>query len=117
MSGADQAAEELRELVREAHGAIKDMERLLRDIRQASREGTEQARTAAQEAAKAEMAKFQEHIQGQMDDAAADLNKAVDAARMHVVKQLTISEIEQIPGQGTRVKFAGNLFDAGEDSP
>ena len=34
---------ELRELIREAHGAIKDMERLLRDIRQAAREGAEQA--------------------------------------------------------------------------
>lgn len=116
MAGQD-AASELRELVREAHGAIKDMERLLRDIRQASRDGTEQARTAAQEAAKAEMTKFRDHIQAQMDDSARDLNRAVEAARLHVVKQLTITEVEQLPGSGSRVKFAGHLFDAGEDSP
>jgi F0F1-type ATP synthase membrane subunit b/b' len=114
---AGQAAEvaaELRELIREAHGAIKDMERLLRDIRQATRDGAEEARGAAQEAARAEMTRFQEHIQGQMDDAARDLNRAVEAARMQVVRQLTITEIEQIPGKGSVVKFAGNLFDAGE---
>ena len=109
---------ELRELIREAHGAIKDMERLLRDFRQAAREGAEQGRAAAQEAAKAEMDRFNEHLQGQMDAAAKDLNRAVEAARMHVVKQLTVSELESGPdGKGLRVKFAGNLFDAGQDSP
>jgi hypothetical protein len=117
VAASDRASEitELRELIREAHGAIKDMERLLRDFRQAGREGAEQGRTAAQEAAKAEMARFQEHIQGQMDEAARDLNRAVEAARMQVIKQLTVSELESGPdGKGLKVKFAGNLFDAGE---
>jgi phosphoenolpyruvate-protein kinase (PTS system EI component) len=118
VTAPDQASEiaELRGLIREAHGAIKDMERLLREIRQANREGAEQARAAAQQAAKEEMTRFQEHIQAQMDESARDLNRAVEAARTHVVRQLTVSEVESGPdGKGLRVKFAGNLFDAGED--
>ena len=42
------------------------------------------------------MDRFNEHLQGQMDG--KNLNRAVEAARMHVVKQLTVSELESGPG-------------------
>lgn len=105
---------ELRELIREAHAAIKDGRGLLKELRRESAGITEQARAAAQQAALEEMTRFQAHIQGEMDRTARDLNRAVEAARHQVVRQLTISSLEENPdGTGLRVKFAGNLFDAG----
>lgn len=106
--------EELRELIREAHGVIKDGTRLLREIRQASAATAEQARAAAHDAAVAEMAAFQVHIQRDMDRSARDLNRAVEAARVQVVKALTVKMLETGPdGTGIVATFGGNLFDDG----
>ena len=105
--------EDLRELLRETHGAIKDMERLLREMREAIRGGTAAARLAAHEAAVAEMGRFQEHVQRELDLSAKGLNKAVQRARSQIIDQLTVKHAESIPGGGTRITFAGNLFDDG----
>lgn len=105
---------ELRELIRQVHAAIKDGRGLLKELRR-ERDGIiESARAAAQQAAVTEMRRFEKHIQGEMDRAARDLNRAVDAARHQVVRQLTVSSLEENPdGPGLRVTFAGNLFDDG----
>lgn len=116
---ADALAEvdDLRELVREAHGAMKDLERLLRQVREAARDGANQAREAAEEAAIAVMKEFERHIQREADIMAHDLNRAVQAARNQIIDQLTVDYAEPMPGGGTRVKFKGNLFDDGGVQP
>ena len=107
---------ELRELIREGHGVIKDMTALLREFRRLAADGAEQSRAAARQAANAEIKRFSAHIQGEMDRQARELNKAVQAAREHVVKTLLVKSIEELPGGGLRASFTGSLFDDGGQS-
>lgn len=104
---------ELRELIREGHAVIKDMDRLKRDLREIVNSAALSARKQAQAAANEEMQRFQRHAQREMDRSARDLNRSVEAARGQIVKALTVESIEEIPGGGLRAKFRGNLFDDG----
>ena len=113
---AEQATAELRELIREAHAAIKDLTRVLREVRQAVRDGTAEARDTMAKAANDAIDEFTVHWQKQADQAAADLNRDLLAARAHLIKALTIKSMEGIPGErGIRVEFAGQLFDDGTE--
>ena len=108
---------ELRELIRQAHAAIKDGNQLLKELRAISAEGAERARTAAERAAVTEMQRFQAHIQAEMDRHASDLNRSVSAARLQVIKALTVKKIAERPdGKGLEVSFTGNLFNAGPET-
>lgn len=103
---------ELRGLIREGHGVIKDMNRLLREYRNAAADAAGQARQAAAEAASEEMTRASRHIQAEMNRHAKDLNRAVQAARVQVVKALTVRTLDAGPdGGGLTATFAGNLFD------
>lgn len=114
MADKDEAAE-LRELIREAHGAIKDLDRLLAQARQVIRDGAVQARDAAHRATEEELDSFAERWQAEADRHAVSLNEAVKAARLQILKQLMIAELEPMEGgHGLRVKWDGALFDAGD---
>jgi hypothetical protein len=109
----------MRELIREAHGAIRDLDRLLADARQFAREAMTGFRAAAAqaagEAANAELISFAAEFQKMANDSAADLNRGVEAARLQIMEALAISELEpvEIDGHtGLRVRWAGGLFDA-----
>jgi hypothetical protein len=111
---------ELRELVREAHGANKDLRAAIKEARGYSDslikmvEATADAcRTAAHEAGAAQIVAFGEHLQGEMNAAARDLNRAVEAARAHIARSLRPQIAALDPETGTLViDFAGSLFDA-----
>ena len=63
------------------------------------------------------MQRFQAHIQAEMDRHASDLNRSVSAARLQVIKALTVKKIAERPdGKGLEVSFTGNLFDAGPET-
>lgn len=64
---------ELRELIRESHAAIKDMDRLVREARGLVRDCEKQAAAAAAAAASEEMKRFQGHIQAEMNRHAKEL--------------------------------------------
>ena len=80
---------ELRELVREAHGAAKDLRAAIKEARQLTADAARDGEQAARQAAIAEMKVFEAHVQAEMDRSARDLNRAVAAARDHLVKALT----------------------------
>jgi hypothetical protein len=112
----DPAAElaALRALIREAHEATKDLRAAIREARQVAADAARATEAAAFAAGQAELGRWSDHIQGQMDAAAADLNRAVDAARAHIVDALTPVELEVDEAtQQLKVRFAGNRFDAG----
>jgi ABC-type transporter Mla subunit MlaD len=111
---------ELRELIREAHGATKDLNRAIREARDFADNlvkmvdaAADASRRAAWAAGAEQLAEYQAHIQGEMNRSAAELNKAIVAAREHIGRALRpkIASIE--PEEGTLViQFEGALFDA-----
>jgi F0F1-type ATP synthase membrane subunit b/b' len=80
---------ELRELIPEAHAAVKDLTGVLREYRKIMADGVHAARDAAENAATEEMHRFAVHLQKEMNAAAADLNEAVNTARKAITQQLT----------------------------
>jgi uncharacterized protein YukE len=101
---------ELRELIRQAHGATKDLRAAIREARKMTDDMADACAKAAYEASNDEMARWAAHVQREMNTRAADLNRAVDAARRHIISQLTMTRL--IPsGDGLRVEFAGANFD------
>lgn len=108
--------EELRELIREAHGATRDLAQLLREYRRAVADGTELAKKAASETASLELKRFGNHLQSEMNQYAASLNAAVQRAQKHITSCLTMAEL--IPdGDVLKVKFDGAPFDANVPMP
>lgn len=101
----------LRELVRDAHGATKDLRAAIREAKALEREMAETCAKAAGDAAIAEMDAFAVHIQREMNEKARDLNRAVDAARRHVVRSLTMASLVPDDQGGLRVTFHGAAFD------
>jgi hypothetical protein len=115
---------QLRELIREAHGATKDLRAAIREAR-AFADGlvglvdkaAEAARRAAYEAGCVQVAELEAHLQGEMNASAAKLNQAVIEARGHISRALTpkIASLDLTdtgePGV-LMVQFEGNLFDA-----
>lgn len=104
---------ELRELIREAHGAAKDLRAVIKEARQVGPSLARECEQAARDAASAEIQQFNTRLQADMDRAARDLNRAVDAARRQVLAQLTVTSLS-LDETGVRAEFAGNLFDSGD---
>jgi F0F1-type ATP synthase membrane subunit b/b' len=109
---------ELRELIRDGHGLLKDLRAAIRDARALADDAAREAERAARQAAISEMRRFETHVQAEMDRSAADLNRALRAARDHLVKALTpkIAALEVNDDDAiTRVAvtFEANLFDSG----
>lgn len=104
---------ELRETVREAHAALKDMERVLREYRANAATTMADIGEAAAQVAAAELRRYGEHLQSEMNAQAVNLNRAVDAARNHIVTQLTLAWLEPDPEVHGRLRFVfhGAPFD------
>jgi hypothetical protein len=115
---AEEAERRLREATAEAHGAIRDLDRMLREYRELAKAtnaaSAAAAAKAAGEAANAELISFAAEFQKMANDSAADLNASIEAARLAIMAALSVSELEpvEIDGHtGLRVKWAGGLFD------
>jgi hypothetical protein len=113
-----EAEERLRELLAEAHGAVQDLERLLRGFRAATADNAKAARDAAFEAGCEQINLFGAHLQQEMNQAATDLNEAVTRARHDIMAAITPTAIHIVDADeatGERglvtIEFAGNLFD------
>ena len=108
---------ELRELIREAHGATKDIRAAIKEARTLVDTFADACAAAAYHASNAEMGRWAEHVQREMNDRARDLNRAVIAARDHIGRALMpkIAAVELTDDDEPPrliVQFAGNLFDA-----
>lgn len=110
--------EELRELIREAHGATRDLAQLLRQYRRAVADGAELAQKTAHDVVQHELKRFGNHMQNQMNKAAADLNAGIQRAQHHVISCLTMAELE-LDHETDRLKviFRGAPFDATVPAP
>lgn len=102
------AAAQLRELLGEARGMVKDLTQLLRQLRETTAQGTRDAAAAAAKVCESEVAQFYEQIQEAMNKAAAELNESVGRARADVIAQLQLSHIERLPDGSARVYFESN---------
>lgn len=102
----------LRELLAEAHGAIRDMERLLREHRALIADNGRAAADAAFRASSQEMSRFSAHFQRQMNEAAGELNTAVHAARNQIADAITPTKLVVDAQGGVQIEFGGDLFDA-----
>lgn len=109
---SDAAAAELRELIREANGSIKELARLLRECRSVIASGAEQARTAAGEAGNQELNRYTRHLQAEMNRHTASLAEAVDKARSDVIRSLTLKSIRRGPDGNLQAIWAAGNFDA-----
>ncbi|HEX4399651.1 MAG TPA: hypothetical protein VH136_18575 [Trebonia sp.] len=106
----------LRELLADAHGAIQDLTRLLKEVRAAIAAGAAAADKAAYDAADKQILAFQEHLQREANKASADLNEAVTRARLDVAAAITPTAIHVTEAVGDQpglvsIDFAGHLFD------
>jgi hypothetical protein len=102
-------AEQLRELLAEAHGVIKDLRAGIREARDEAKNAAANAATAANE----ELARFGRHLQKELNRHTADLQTDVDRAQRNVIDQLTLAELERVPGTQTlKFRFGGHQFDA-----
>jgi hypothetical protein len=104
-------AEQLRELIREANGVVKDLSRLLREYKQLTADPVKQLTDAMTEAARDQMRRADREIQQSINQSSADLNKAVARAREIIMKQLTLSTLEIVNDEAgqpmeMRVKWA-----------
>jgi acetate kinase len=113
-----EAEARLRELLAEAHGAIQDLDRLLRDFRAAVADNARAAREAAYAAGCEQITLLGAHLQEQMNKAATDLNERVTSARHDIAAAITPTAIhiedadEEAGIRGlVTIEFAGNLFD------
>jgi hypothetical protein len=104
--GQPDPAAELRELVREAHGAIRDLDRLLADYRRILREGAEEARQAAFKAADAEIARFGSHLEDEARRVGETIQQSIGRARAHIMEHLMISTLETMPDGRIKISFA-----------
>jgi uncharacterized protein YukE len=102
-------ADQLRELITEARGILKDLRAEIREARGLAGQAADDAHAKIQE----ELRKAFTSFQKDMNQAAADLNESVDQARNEIVKQLTISKLERIPGDpnALRITFAQHKFE------
>jgi hypothetical protein len=107
---------ELRELVREAHGAAKDCRAAIRECHKLTEDIADACAKAAYEASNAEMGRWAAHVQREMNGRAADLNRAVIAARDHIGRAIMPKLGEVLLDGDAPAKlvltFEGSLFDA-----
>lgn len=109
---ADRTTAQLRELIREAHGAVKDLRAAIRDAKALAAVAADAAALAAHDAAAEEMQRGADHLQREMNQQATQLNRAVQAARRHIVAQLATAWLEPPDESGRfQIKFEVPLFD------
>jgi hypothetical protein len=104
--GRDDAAEQLRELIREAHSAAKDLRAAIREVRAVA----DEASAAVNAKVNQDLTDWCDHWQTEMNRHATDLNAAVDHARGEILKQLTLASIERSDDGTLRFKFAAGHF-------
>jgi ribosome recycling factor len=109
-------ADELRELIREAHGACRDLSTLLREYRQARAELLTDVRATIQKAVDDELRDFYRQWQKEANHHTAQLNEAVTAARHHIINALALSKIRS-DGDSLRIEFKGALFEDNNTPP
>jgi hypothetical protein len=102
----------LRDLLAEAHGAIRDMDRLIREHRALMADTAHAAQDAAFRAGCEEINRFSAHFQRQMNDAAEELNQAVRGAREQVADAITPTKLVVDANGGVTIEFGGDLFDS-----
>jgi hypothetical protein len=116
---------QLRELVREAHGATKDLRTAIREAKDYADSlvklvdaAADAARRAAYAAGCEQVRELEAHLQAEMNRSAADLNAAVQVARDHISKALMpkvasvlLDGDDDLPSR-LLVTFEGGLFDA-----
>lgn len=107
---ADAAAAELRELIREAHGATRDLTRLLRECREMKAHLAHEAEAAANQAATDEINRFSRHLQQEMNRHAANLNASVDRAQRHIVKSLSNAKFVTTEDGELAIRFLHGKF-------
>lgn len=109
----DDTEARLRGLLTEAHGTVRDLDRLLREARNLVNDNAKAAADASFRSASEEMNRFSAHFQRQMNAAAQELNAAVSAARDQVIDAIAPEVVSIDPETGfIAVRFAGALFDA-----
>jgi F0F1-type ATP synthase membrane subunit b/b' len=102
---------ELRELIPQAHAAAKDLSAGLREHRKVTADGVKAAGELAADTAADQLRKFAEHLQKEMNRAAAELNIAVNVAREAITSQLTPRAVTIGEDGHVEFTFNGN-FDA-----
>lgn len=102
---------ELRQLITEAHACIADMRRVLRDLRRESADATARMRKDTERTASTLIAEMTAHLQDQQNQASADLNRAVDRARVTVIDSLTMTRLQPDKKGGYKVQWARGRFD------
>lgn len=108
---ADPAAE-LRELIREAHGAARDLAVVLRECRKLRAELVAEVRQAAHKAADDEVKRLSRHLQGDLNRLAGRLNEAVARAQKNIINSLTAARaVVADDGESLRFTFEGGAFD------
>lgn len=104
-SDPDIAAEELRELVREAHAAIRDLTRLLREATQTLPATAQQiVDKAMEERVNAEISKLNDHIQSESERATRKVDSEIVKARDWIIHNLELIAITETP-DGLRAEF------------
>lgn len=100
---------ELRELVREAHAAIKDLTPLIREHRRIAEDGARDLLARIEETVNAELRRVEAHLQAEQNTASAELNQAVGVAREHIVSCLTPDKVSIAPDGHVQFTFKGNF--------
>ena len=99
--------EELRELIAEANGAVKDLRQVLAEVRQASGRAVRDVEQVMSERGAEEMNALSRHLQKEMDRYATVLNHSVNRAREHIIKCLQVSRLEETADGQMRIYFDG----------
>jgi hypothetical protein len=103
-----QEISQLRDLIREAHEVLKDLRGALREARAAASDMV----TRFDLIATREIQQLGNHLQQCNNQAAADLNAEVQAARVELTRQLAMSHLERDNSTDTwRVIFQAGRFD------
>lgn len=104
-------AEELRELTREAHAAVKDLRQAIAQARALADQVTLEMAETMKGAANEEMRRARRHMQRQANESSRQLNAAVDTARKAIIRALTPEVLKPLPDGNYRVQFQGGNFD------
>lgn len=104
--------EQLRELIREAHGACRDLNVVLRECRELKAQLVKEVHETAAEAANIALARIFREFQDNANAQSAELNRYVREAQKHIVSSLTEFVIRRDEKTGNVVfKFTGAMFD------
>lgn len=103
----EQEIEQLRALVQEAHGVIKDLRGALREARKIAADMV----AAFEKTANDEIMQFSNWMASESNRQAASLNEAVEVARTEITRQLTTTKLILDPvGDHFEVQFSNGMF-------